>query len=394
MNLRRSAVILILFIVTMALVMAGLVTLTSSSASLLSKNPKGNTYIWLGRQLMWLAFGLGLMGLSTQFDYNLLRPWARRLLLLTIGLLVAVLWVGPTVKGATRWLVMGPIGMQPSELAKLTLILYLAESWSRRYEDLDSFWRGAMPSFLVIGTVIGLIFPQPDKGTAFFLGFVCVVLWFIAGGRLKRIIPILAILIVTTLVLVLHDSYSSSRIRAFLNPDEDTAGRNYHVHQSKKALANGGWFGVGIGEGRQKLGFIPESHTDFIFSVYAEELGFVGCVVMLAFFSAIVTLAVYVGLCCEDLFGSLLAAGCGLCIGLQVLLNIAVVTGCIPTTGISLPLFMVMVGLIINVARSTLRSSPASVDQYPRRPQRRHRMGTAPVRNAECGMRNAECGVL
>lgn len=389
MNLKRSAVILTLFIVTLALVMAGLVILSSSSASLLSKNPDANIYVNLGRQLMWLAFGLALMGFSTQFDYNLLRPWARPLLLITIGLLAAVLYFGLMVKGATRRLSIGPIGMQPSELAKLTLILYLAESWSRRYEDLDKFWRGVVPSFLVIGTVIGLIFLEPDKGTAFFVGFVCVVLWFIAGGRLRRILPILAILILATLVLIFKDSYSSARITAFLYPQQDTAGRNYHVDQSKKALANGGWVGVGIGEGRQKMGFIPESHTDFIFSVYAEELGFVGCVLMLAAFSTIVMLSVYVSLHCEDLFGSLLAAGCGLCIGLQALLNIAVVTGSLPTTGISLPfisyggsslvVFMIMVGLIINVARATLRAGPSSAERYYKASRRRHRVRTAPA---------------
>ncbi|MFH1738420.1 MAG: putative peptidoglycan glycosyltransferase FtsW [bacterium] len=384
MNLRRSVVILTLFIVTLALVMAGLVILASSSASLLSRGHDRNMYVYLGRQLMWLAVGLGLMGLATQFDYNLLRPWSRPLLLLTIGLLAAVLWspLGWGTKGATRWLELGPLRFQPSELAKLTMILYLAESWSRRYEELGEFWRGALPSFAVIGLVLALIFPQPDKGTAFFLGLVCMMLWFVAGGQLKRILPILGVLVIVTLALILRDNYSLQRLTDF------TSGKDsHHIKMSKIALANGGWKGVGIGEGRQQGGFTPESHTDFIFSVYAEELGLIGCILLLTAFSTIVALAIYVALKCDDLFGSLLATGCGLCIGLQALLNIAVVTKSAPTTGISLPfisyggsslaIFMIMVGLIINVARSTLRAEPSREDLSSKRPRKRYQVRTA-----------------
>ncbi len=384
MNLKRSAVIATLSIVTLTLVLVGLVILSSSSASILTKDHERNTYVWLGRQLMWLAIGLGLMGLSTQFDYNLLRPWGRLFLLLTIGLLAAVLWspLGATINGATRWLVIGPLRLQPSELAKLTLVLYLAECWSRRFEELNSFWRGLVPSFIVVGVVLVLIFIQPDKGTAFFLGFLCVALWFAAGGKIKQVLPITGILVVATLVFIARDPYSMKRLQDYVSGEE-----SYHIRMSKIALSNGGWNGVGIGKGRQKMGFTPESHTDFIFSVYGEELGFLGCVLLLLAFSVIITLAIYVALNCDDLFGSLLSAGCGLCIGLQAFLNIAVVTKIVPTTGISLPLisyggsslviFMVMVGLIINVAQSTLREDSQSVTPRRKKTARRYRTQSA-----------------
>ena len=180
---------------------------------------------------------------------------------------------------------------------------------------------------------------------------------------------------------MVRDPYSLQRVKDFLAQED-----SYHVRMSKIALANGGWTGLGIGEGRQKMGFTPETLTDFIFSVYAEELGFVGCVLMLAAFSTIVALAIYVAFRCEDLFGSLLAAGCGLCIGLQALLNIAVVADCLPTTGISLPfisyggsslvVFMIMVGLIINVARATLRGEPSGAGAYSKTSRRRLRART------------------
>ncbi len=363
MNVEKSFVIAALFIVTIALVLVGLIILTSASAALLTK--KGidqNVYIHLGRQLMWLAVGLGLMGLATQFDYNLLRPVARPMLLLNIAMLAAVLWspLGYTINGAKRWLDLGFIRVQPSELAKLTMVLYLAESWSRKYEDIEDFWRGVVPTVTVVGVMLAMIFPQPDKGTAFFLGSFCVMLWFIAGGNIRRILPVLCILLVLTCILIGGDDYSRKRITGFFSEE------SHHIRMSKIAFANGGWSGVGIGQSQQTMGFLPEPNTDFIFSVYAEELGFVPCILMLVAFATIVFISVYVALKCDDLFGSLISAGCGLCIGFQAFLNIGVVTKVVPTTGISLPfvsyggsslaVFMVMVGLIMNVANATLRS--------------------------------------
>ncbi|HPA44233.1 MAG TPA: putative peptidoglycan glycosyltransferase FtsW [bacterium] len=374
MNFKKSFVIVALFIVTLALVMVGLIILSSASAALLIRGgPDQNLYIHLGKQLIWLALGLGLMGLATQFDYNLLRPLARPFLLFNMVLLAAVLWspLGYTINSARRWLDLGFIHIQPSELAKLTMILYLAESWSRKYEDLEDFWRGVVPTFTVIGVILAMIFPQPDKGTAFFLGSLCVMLWFIAGGNVRRILPILCILLAVTLLLIASDDYSRRRITGFLFGESD------HIRMSKVAFANGSWSGVGVGQSRQAMGFLPEPNTDFIFAVYAEELGFVGCILMLSAFATIVLISVYVALKCDDLFGSLVSAGCGLCIGFQAFLNIAVVTKVVPTKGISLPfisyggsslaVFMVMVGLIMNVAGSTLRGDVSDRTTYPKR---------------------------
>lgn len=379
----KSVVVAGLAVICLSLIMIGMVSLQSASAFLLIRSTEANVYRLLGRQLMWFAVGLAAMSFAFQLDHSRLQKYSRYFLALTVVLLILCL-KGPlavNVKGASRWIAIGSFQFQPSDFAKLSIILYLADVWSRKADELDHFWRGVLPSILILGFVLGLILLQPDKGTAIFIAAVAGGMWFIAGAKFTHMIAAGGAFVVVAVTAIMNSEYAWRRVTSWLDPAANMSGGHYQVKMAVIGMERGGWTGVGLGESTQTLGFIPEVHTDFIFSVIAEELGFIASVFLVLAFAAVVTLALIVAWQSGDRFGALLAAGCGFAIDLQALLNLLVVTGSIPTTGISLPFIsyggsglvigMTMIGLVASVAQASLLPDARSKSTRPVRVKNR-----------------------
>ena len=359
-----SLVITSLFIVTIALVLLGVVMVMSSSQYVSSSLADGNVYEYMGKQLIWFSIGLAGLGFFSMYDYNLWQPKARFLMLLALFLLVLILIppFGFKSHGATRWLNTPFVKVQPSDFAKLTIVLYLAAVWAERKEELGSFVKGILYPMIVVGLALFLIIIEPDHGTVFFIGILIFVLWFAAGGRILHLVQALPIFLVALLFALWLKPHLFDRIWAWIYP-EDYPTLAYQLKQSISTIAHGGVAGVGVGNGLGQLGFTPEPHTDFIFSIMGEELGFFRCSIVLGMYLSLILLGYLVALRCVNPFGTLLAIGCTTAIGFQTALNLAVVTGLTPTTGISLPFIsyggsslvacMSMVGLLINIAKES-----------------------------------------
>lgn len=372
-----SLVIGTLFALTIVLILLGIIMVLSSSQEVFVKGDGVNVYENTGRQLMFFAIGTALLGFFSAVDYNRWENYSRVLLIFSIILLALVLTpLGHKVKGAQRWLDMIIFKPQPSEFAKLAIIFYLSSVWAGREDRLQSFFKGVFFPMTLVGFTLFLIILEPDNGTVFFIGMVCAVIWFVAGGRLMHLVPALVAFCAAVLYAIYTKPHLFDRIKAFLNPDQYRQTDYFQVWQSLIGFAYGGTWGAGLGEGRQQLGFTPEAHTDFIFSIMGEELGFVKCSLVLIAFLGIVALGYLIAIRCTNPFGSLVATGCTTAIGLQAAINIAVVTGSIPTTGIALPFLsyggsslmvsMAMVGLLISIARETF-----VIEARPARTRRR-----------------------
>ncbi len=352
----------LLFIVTFVLIGFGLVAIYSTSA-IFAQQKFGDSLFFLKRQLLWVSLGLVAMLIAWGVKYELIKSLSKPLLFLTIALLVLVLFpqFGREAGGARRWLRIGAVGFQPSELGKLALILYLSDYLTRKQNKIKSFSRGFFPPMLVLGGMAGLILIQPDLGTVVLLGIVSLILLFVAGIRIIYLGGLVLSSLPALYFLISGVGYRQRRILAFLNPWQHATGAGYQIVQSFLALGSGGVKGVGLGESRQKLFYLPASYTDFIFSIVGEELGFIGTVSLVVLFLVFLWAGIRVAYQSPDLFGYLLGIGITVAISLQAIMNIGVATGSLPTKGISLPfisfggsslLFNMMgVGLLLNIAR-------------------------------------------
>jgi cell division protein FtsW len=371
-----------LSILASALLALGIVLVFSAGASLgappVTENLVRNPSV---RQALFSIVGLVtmlLVGLCPYESWRMRqRSWfqpATCLLLVVIGLCAAVLvpGIGEERNGARRWLSLGPaalgIGFQPSELAKLAVVLYFAGHCARLGERIGKFWTGLLPMILVLGVVAALV-GKEDFGTAALLLAVGFCLLLGAGARLWHVAVLSLPAIAGAIYLVLAEPYRVQRVMSFLDPYADPQGKGYHQIQSLITIASGGWWGRGLGAGIQKYGYLPEGRTDFIFAVLCEEMGLIGGAAVVALFAILVWQGrnAMLGAPCE--FGRLVALGATMMIGLQAAMNIAVVTVSVPTKGIGLPLvsaggtgvifFSILVGLLVNVARGRPRVAPA-----------------------------------
>lgn len=346
----------VLFSCVVALLALGMVMLFSVSPGQVS-----------GRHLMmqpvWCAIGLVACWMMAGWDYRWLRKVAWPLLGFSMVLLVLVLVPGVTknIKGAHRWLSWGGLTFQPSELAKIALIIALAHYGDRYQMQMSTFRHGILFPLLIIASVLGLVFVEPDVGTTVLLAAVSGVLLIVGGARVTLLAPPACAAGLGLAVYVLNNPNRLHRIFAFLHPEEHKQGFGYQVYQSIVAIGSGGLTGVGLGDGRQKLGFVPEQPTDFIFSVIGEELGLVATTSVVLAFLVIVVCGVVIAWRARETFGMLLASGITFLIGMQAAINIGVVTGSLPNKGLSLPfisyggsnlvMMMAAVGLLLNVAR-------------------------------------------
>jgi cell division protein FtsW len=293
-------------------------------------------------------------------------PWVLLSLAVILLGLVLIPQIGLKVNGARRWLGFGSVRLQPSEFAKLALIVVLAWYGERYQRYMKHFFRGMVVPGLIIGPVIGLIFLEPDVGTSLVLGAVSAILLLIAGIRWTYFLPPVCLALTLLVVFISNNPMRSERIYSWLHLEETKQDKGLQAYQALVALGSGGATGVGLGDGRQKLGFVPEHHTDFIFSVIGEELGLAATLTVVLGFLSILICGVYIAWHARDTFGMLVAAGITFLISLQAAINIGVVTGSLPNKGLSLPFIsyggsnlvamFACVGLLISIARQASKA--------------------------------------
>ena len=351
-----------LFMATLMLVCTSVVMVYSASAVILGERGE-NPYLLLFKQGAWVLIGLCCVQQIMQIDYrNYRKPVVIWTGLIVVGIaLVAVLFFGRDVKGATRWLHLGPLSIQPSEFAKIALIVFIAALLERRMERIDEPSYALLPIGVVLGTVVGLVLPQPDLGTAFSIVMIAGVMIFAAGISYRYIAAIAAMGLPAFVVLIYSSEYRMRRVQAFLDPWADQLDSGYQVVQSMIAVAVGGLFGRGLMDGVQKLFYLPEPHNDFIYAVLSEELGLIGATVVLGCFCVIAWRGMRTALRAPDRFGAFLALGLTTMIAFQAFFNISVVLGLLPTKGIPLPFVsyggssllinLIGMGILLNVSQ-------------------------------------------
>lgn len=354
----RQPVDLTLLLWTGALILFGWLVLYSASA-LVADSRYGDQYFFLKRQMLWTGLGLFGLGAAALVPLSWVQRAARPALAVNALLLVLVLIAGHEVGGAKRWLRIGGFGFQPSEFAKLGVVLFLADYLDRKQSRL-SRWSGFLAPLFVTGTVLGLILLERDLGTPFLIGCTAFALIFLAGARPGHLAAV-GVAVLPGLIAALSVPYRRQRLLAFLDPWKESQGVGYQLVQSLLALGSGGFWGKGAGESTIKMYYMPESQTDFIFPIFGEEFGFLGTSLLTAAYFILTFLCFRVAFRAARWFDALLAAGIALTIGGQVLLNLGVVTGLLPTKGIPLPflsfggssllVLMTGIGLVLNVSR-------------------------------------------
>jgi len=326
-----------LMVVIVAVLLAiGAVAVYSSSA-MVSEMTYGDTWHFIRTHLAAIFIGLVAALGCLMLPFARIRNVAAWLLLLSIGLLVLVLAFGQQVGGAQRWFRLGPISIQPSELAKLALIVYLSDYLARKHTVIRDMWRGLLPPLVVSGLAAGLVLIQPDLGTALVMVCVCLLMLAVANADARHLLVLVAVGMIGLVVLIAAAEYRRRRMLAFLDPWQDPQGIGYQIIQSYCALARGGWVGVGIGASLQKLFYLPSAHTDFVFAIIAEELGLFGSAAVLTLFTLFVACGLRLAMLTDDLFGKYLVCGIVGMLGFEAMINVGVVTGMLPTKGLPLP---------------------------------------------------------
>ena len=325
-------------------------------------------------QIVAAGIGLILCAVVASQDYRHLKKVSWLLFAAAVVLLVLVFvpGIGMKINGARRWINLRVTNFQPSEFAKIALVIALAHYAERNQRQLHSFTKAILLPSVLIGLILGLIFLGKDYGTTILLATVSALLLLIAGVRWRFLVPSGLLLVVGLAAAIWSNEMRRSRVLAWLNPEQQKDGINYQVDQAVIALGSGGLYGLGLGNGRQKLGFVPENHTDFILSIIGEELGLVATLAVLLTFALVVVCGVYIARRARDTFGMLLAAGITFLIGLQAAINIGVVTGALPNKGLPLPfisyggsnlvMMLTSVGLLISVARKAVEHSVESTE--------------------------------
>jgi cell division protein FtsW len=359
----------LLLLITLALVAFGLVMVFSATSGQATLG-NGDASYYLRKQGLYALVGVVLLVLARRWNYRALRPLAPTLIVVSLGALVAVLVIGETVNGAKRWLQFGPAVFQPSELAKLALVIWVAAYLSRRPAP-RTLGELIKPIGLVTGAFCALLLAEPDLGTAItvvvMLGGVLVV----SGAPARLLATAGGLAVAFVLAAAWFEPYRRARLLSFLNPWDDPQGAGYQTVQAMLGLGSGGIFGVGLGEGVSKNFYLPEAHTDMIFAIVGEELGLVGTTALIAAYAAFAYAGFRVALACKDPFGKRLAAGITTLVCGQALINVAAVMGIAPLTGITLPFVsyggsslvvgLAAVGILLNIAGDHGRASRASV---------------------------------
>jgi cell division protein FtsW len=355
----RTLLIAILSLLVVSVVMV------YSSSSVVALTTYDDPAFFMRRQMLWAIVGLGLMAITMRMDHRMFydQRMAIGLVVVALVLLSATLvpGIGKMINGSRRWLRFGILSFQPSEFAKFALVVYMSYFIAKKGERVRDFMNGLVPAYVVTGMFLIVVIRQPDFGAAMTLAGVVLIMLFAGGANVLHLGGTAAAALPFVYFAVAHSAYRARRIFAFLDPWADPQGAGHQIIQSFLAFGSGGIFGRGLGEGRQKLLFLPERHSDFIYAVIGEELGLIGALIVLVLFLIILWRGVRIALVSGDAFSRLLALGITLLVCFQGLINMAVVTGLLPTKGIALPLVsyggsslvvtMAAMGVLLNISK-------------------------------------------
>ncbi len=358
-----------ILLVDVLLMLAVGIVMVMSASSPTSLSETGNSYKYLKTQAFSAVVGLGLMFFVSCIPYKMYKSFYKIIYISVIILLLSVAVVGKSVSGATRWIDLGFISFQPSEVAKIGLIIFYASLLTKNKNKMGELIGGFIVPFLPLIPVIGiLIGVQNHLSATILIVMIVSVMMLMAGSKLKYFLSVglagaggLGGLLMLRAKLTGAGSFRLQRLITFMNPFADKQGSGWQIIQSLYAIGSGGLFGVGLGKSTQKYLYLPEAHNDFIFSIIAEELGFIGCVVVIAMFAVFIWRGIIIAMKSPDMFSSLIAAGITTMVGLQAIINIAVVTSSMPNTGMPLPFFsyggtsllilLASVGILLNISR-------------------------------------------
>jgi cell division protein FtsW len=350
-----------IFYTVIVLILLGVIFVFSSSFYI-AVNLDVEPHYFSIRQIIWAAVSIAAFFFFILFDYKDLQKYVKPLVFITIVLMLMVFipGLGRTSGGARRWLDLRAFSFNPSELAKITVIIYLSHILTKKQAKLENFTFGILPPLLLVAAIFFIILMQSGFSIAVVLLLVSFILFFVGGASIKHILSILVLSLPVLVVFIYNVAYRLERIFAYLNPWEDPSGRGYHIIQSLRAFAQGGLSGRGLGNSSQKIVSLPTPHTDFIYSVIAEETGIWGCLVILALYFVFFIRGIIIAFNCEDKFGQLLSFGIVSLFTLHALLNIGIATGIIPPTGVSLPfisyggssllIMAVACGILLNIS--------------------------------------------
>ena len=361
----------ILFIIILILLAMGIImVLSASSPQALAED--GDSYSYVRKQVIFAIVGIVAMLVISKIDYKIYAKFAKVAYIGSVVILASVRFLGSSSKGAVRWLDLGFVRFQPSEIAKIALIIFYAAWLTKNKDKLKDLKKGfIVPLIFIIPIALILLFLQNHLSATIIIVVVVSIMMLMAGTKLKYFLIsglILALVGGSALFTYMKvkgtedANFRLARITTFLDPLSDAKGGGWQIIQSLYAIGSGGLFGAGLGESKQKFLYIPEPHNDFIFSVLAEELGFIGCVIVIILFAVLIWRGLLVAIRAKDMFGSLMAVGITSLVGLQAILNIAVVTASMPNTGIPLPFFsyggtalvilLSSMGILLNISRS------------------------------------------
>lgn len=350
-----------LFATILLLLSVGVVMVYSASSYVALYGEAKDSMFFLKRQLLWAFLSLTGMIVIMTIDYHKFKKITGWLMIISIPLLLAV-FLFEDANGAYRWIRLGPFSFQPSELVKYVVILYLAKSIDNKGERIKSFTYGMLPHLLVAGFYAGLILKEKNLSIAAVIMIVTLIILFVGGVKASQLFGLVTPLVALAGVFFAFSAdYRRDRVLNFLNPFKDPAGKGYQLIQSWYALGSGGLIGLGLGNSRQKTHYMPEPHNDFIFSIIGEELGLIGALFVIVLFVLFVWRGISIAYKAKDTYGTLLAAGITSIIAVQAIINIAVVTGSMPVTGVPLPfisyggssllLNMMAMGILLNISR-------------------------------------------
>ncbi|WP_291635932.1 stage V sporulation protein E [Clostridium sp.] len=355
----------VLFAIIMLLVTIGVVMVYSASSYYAAFKLNDPEY-YLKKQFMWACIGSVFMITAIKIDYHILKKYTGFIMVITIVLLLAVFGFAG-INGAKRWIPLGFASIQPSEIAKYAIVLYMAKSLDIKGEKIKIFFKGVFPYLLVSGFYAGLILAEPNLSIASVIMIVTVIILFAAGAKFSHLFALGSSLVAAVAVLIFIEPYRLERLTNFMNPWATSQDEGYQLVQSLLALGSGGVTGSGIGLSRQKCLYIPEPHTDFIFSIIGEELGLIGGVFIILLFVIFVWRGIKTAVTAKDMYGTILGIGITSVIAIQAVINIAVVTGSMPVTGVPLPFIsyggsalvfnMFAVGILLNVSRQTVNKN-------------------------------------
>lgn len=351
-----------LLIVVLVLLAIGLVTVLSASAHY-SLRTEGDSYFYVKKQLKFAVLGIISMLIISKLDYRIFNSrisYALLAVALVLLCLVFVPGIGVTRNDATRWIRIGGFQFQPSEIMKVAIIFFIATMISKNPKKIKKFWTGLVPYLALLGVVCVLLLKEPHMSAAAIIAVIVIAMIFVAGAKMKHLVPIGLAGGIGAFILAYTSEYRWKRVMIFLDPWQDARGDGYQIIQSLYAIGSGGLFGVGLGKSVQKYLYIPEPHNDFIFAIWAEEMGLFG-VILIILLGIFIWRGITIALKAPDIFGSLIATGVTVMIGIQAIFSIAVVSSSMPVTGIPLPFFsyggtallilLSCVGILLSVSR-------------------------------------------